>query len=77
KIVGSQGAESLDNLVSKSFEIQRKLSKSKSNFSSELLYRCIISEEKPTPVLPQYIQDGFNWMKETLTSNTSMKDGDE
>ncbi|HHG3529927.1 TPA: ATP-dependent endonuclease [Vibrio parahaemolyticus] len=76
-IVGSQGSESLDNLISKSYEIQRKLSKSKSDFSSELLYRCIISEEQPTPVLPQYIQDGFNWMKETLTSSTSMKNGDE
>ncbi|WP_081669205.1 AAA family ATPase [Photobacterium halotolerans] len=76
-IVGSQGSESLENLKSKSFEIQRKLSKSKSDFSSELLYRCIISEEKATPVLPQYIQDGFNWIKETLTSSTSMKSGDE
>ncbi|MHA2849776.1 AAA family ATPase [Vibrio harveyi] len=77
KIVGSQGSESMDNLISKSFEIQRKLSKSKSDFSSELLYRCIIHEEKPIPALPQYIQDGFNWMKETLISSTSMKNGDE
>lgn len=77
KIVGSQGSECLEKLISKSFEIQRKLSKSKNYFSSELLYRCIISEDKPIPELPQYIQDGFNWIKETLNSSTLMKNGDE
>ena len=76
-IVGAQKSQSLEKLKYKSFEIQRKLAKSKSNFSNELLYRCIISEEKPIPLLPQYIQDGFNWMKETLNSNASMKEGDE
>lgn len=77
RIVGAQGSESFKELISKSFEIQRKLSKSKSDFSSELLYRCIVSEGKPIPDLPQYIQDGFNWMKETLISSNPIKEGDE
>lgn len=76
-ILESNGSKSSVNLKSKSYEMQRKLSKSKSDFSSELLYRCIISEKDPTPLLPKYVQDGFSWIKKILTSTTSMKNGDE
>ncbi|WP_272519901.1 MULTISPECIES: AAA family ATPase [unclassified Providencia] len=55
-----------NNLKENSFKLQSKLSDSKNNFSSELLYRCIISDDKDIPNLPKYIIDGFKWLKEKL-----------
>ncbi|EHH3647589.1 AAA family ATPase [Vibrio parahaemolyticus] len=66
-IVKSQDEGNFGELLSKSFEIQRKLSKSKSDFSGELLYKCIVSEDRNIPILPTYIQDGFDWIKETIS----------
>lgn len=63
-IVGSSVDK--NKLKENSFKIQSKLSDSKNNFSSELLYGCIVSDEKNIPNLPQYIIDGFEWLKKEL-----------
>ncbi len=55
-----------NQLKENSFKIQSKLSDSKNNFSSELLYGCIVSDEKNIPNLPQYIINGFTWLIEEL-----------
>ncbi|MEQ5111568.1 AAA family ATPase [Providencia vermicola] len=64
EIVGSPVDK--NKLKENSFKIQNKLSDSKNNFSSELLYGCIVSDEKNIPNLPQYIIDGFKWLNKEL-----------
>ncbi|MGR3294131.1 MAG: AAA family ATPase [Candidatus Scalindua sp.] len=56
-----------EKLKEASYKIQRKLSKSKSDFSNELLYKIIVTDEsKDIPELPKYIKDGFIWLKSAV-----------
>lgn len=64
-IVGE--AENRSNLSSASYKLQRKLSNSKSDFANELLYQLSIKDEGgEVPVLPEYIQDALDWLKDEL-----------
>lgn len=50
-----------------SFKLQKKLSDDKSNFANALLYEILTCEDDTLiPVLPQYISDGLNYLKEKL-----------
>ena len=63
-------ARVLDDLVQNSYKLQRKLSKSKSDFANTLLYEFIINEsaqELPEP--PEYIKEGLEWLQQQLTHN--------
>lgn len=68
ELVGSVEGNEHENLKNNSFQAQRKLSNSKSDFSNQLLYECITSNEKNIPKLPSYIMDGFEWLKKELNS---------
>ena len=64
-IVGDAGNK--ENLKEASYKLQRKLSNSKSDFSNELLYEIIVSDDvKDIPELPKYIKDGFIWLKNAV-----------
>lgn len=67
EIVGDNIPATFSALKEKSYEIQRKLSKSKTDFSGELLYRSIISDDDELPELPKYILDGFDWLTKRLS----------
>ena len=52
-----------EKLKHASYKLQSKLSKSKSDFSNELLYEIVVSEDPGAiPKLPKYIADGLNWL---------------
>ena len=73
-IVGNE--KDKEKLKEASYELQRKLSKSKSDFSNELLYEIIVSDEsKDIPELTKYIKDGFIWLKSAV--KTQVKGGSE
>ena len=56
-----------NNLVQKSYELQNKLSESKSKFANELLYQLSINEdEEQLPKLPNYIENALEWLKTEL-----------
>jgi len=57
------------NLVARSYELQRKLSDSKSKFANELLYQ-LSNEEENLPTLPKYIEDSLTWLKNELGLST-------
>lgn len=62
----------IDNggLVKNSFKFQMKLKDSKSDFANKLLYEILTEKEKEKeniPVLPSYILDGFEFIKEELS----------
>ena len=58
------GAEHNKNkIIEKSYQLQSKLSKSKSDFSNELLYEIVVSDDTGAiPKLPKYINDGLSWL---------------
>lgn len=60
-------------LIDNSYKLQKKLSDSKSNFANDLLYQCIIHEVSEAPKLPNYIQDGFNWLIKSLSTEATPK----
>lgn len=64
-IVGKPGNENYKNSIKKSFEWQKKLSSSKSDFANTLLYN-IYSQEDETPILPTYIEHGLIWLESKL-----------
>lgn len=65
EIVGDP--KNTNNLVQKSYELQNKLSESKSKFANELLYQLSINEdEEQLPKLPNYIKDALAWLKTEL-----------
>ena len=65
EIVGNP--KNTNNLVQKSYELQNKLSESKSKFANELLYQLSINEdEEQLPKLPNYIEDALAWLKTEL-----------
>lgn len=52
-----------DKLKEESYKLQSKLSKSKSDFSNELLYEIVVSDDaEEIPKLPKYIADGLSWL---------------
>lgn len=56
-----------NNLLQKSYELQRKLSDDKSKFANELLYQLSNEEDDNNlPKLPDYIEDAFQWLKDEL-----------
>lgn len=59
-----------NNLLKRSYELQSKLgaNQKKSEFSSKLLCELIINEDSAFKI-PQYIQDGFNWLSKTLNAD--------
>lgn len=73
-IVGNE--KDKEKLKEASYELQRKLSKSKSDFSNELLYEIIVTDEsKDIPELPKYIKDGFIWLKSAVKTQVKGSSG--
>lgn len=61
--------ENKNKLANNSFKLQKKLSKSKSDFANELLYQLSInSDNEINPSLPKYIEDAIDWLKIKLKS---------
>lgn len=55
------------NLKSKSYMLQKKLSNSKSNFANTLLFEYLTLKSGPSvPILPDYIENGLEWLKKEL-----------
>ncbi len=54
-----------NNNSSKAYEWQIKLSDTKSEFANSILYRLLV-EDKDIPVLPQYIQDALEYIKNAI-----------
>lgn len=54
-------------LAKNSYKLQNKLSASKSDFANMMLFEIIMNDDKDTiPDLPQYIQDGLEFIKDKL-----------
>ncbi|MFH2049371.1 MAG: AAA family ATPase, partial [bacterium] len=52
-----------EKLKHASYQMQSKLSKSKSDFSNEILYEIVVSDDLGSiPELPKYITDGLRWL---------------
>ena len=61
--------ENRKNLADNSYKLQKKLSKSKSDFANTLLYELSIEDDKEKhPRLPNYIKNALDWIKTKLTS---------
>lgn len=54
-----------DNNSSMAYKWQRKLCDSKSEFSSSILYKLLV-EDGNNPVLPKYLQDALEYIKEAI-----------
>lgn len=55
------------NLICNSYKLQKKLSDSKSDFSNNLLFSFLSAEEGDVlPSLPNYIEDGLEWLTNKL-----------
>ena len=54
-----------DNNSSMAYKWQRKLSDSKSEFSSSILYKLLV-EDGDVPVLPKYLQDALEYIKKAI-----------
>jgi putative ATP-dependent endonuclease of the OLD family len=74
-IVGEGDEKDLSKLVERSFELQRKLASSKSDFANTLLYKMIVSGGDSLD-LPTYMKDGLEWLSNELDASLSSK-GDE
>jgi len=67
---GSEGEKSRINLIHNSYKLQKKLSDSKSKFSNELLFSLLSAEEHEVlPQLPNYLEDGLDWLVTKLKAN--------
>lgn len=73
-IVGSDESKDLSKLVERSFELQRKLADSKSDFANTLLYKIIVSEGNH-PDLPTYIKEGLEWLAGRLDASFALNGG--
>lgn len=70
EIVQDGEQKNLSNIVQNSYKLQRKLSKSKSDFANTLLYEFINDDtSQELPKLPEYIKDGLKWLQQQLTHN--------
>lgn len=55
-----------EKIKNNSYKLQVKLKNDKSEFANRILYE-LLSNEQPNEIkLPQYIQDGFSWLREKL-----------
>ena len=54
-----------ENMEKRSYELQRRLSNSKSDFANEILYEVITNDQHGIE-LPKYIKDGLDFIKEKL-----------
>jgi predicted ATP-dependent endonuclease of OLD family len=54
-----------NNNSSKAYEWQRKLSDTKSEFANLILYKLLV-EDKDIPVLPRYLQDALEYIKNAI-----------
>ena len=54
-----------NNNSSKAYEWQRKLSDTKSEFANLILYKLLV-EDKDIPVLPQYLRDALEYIKNAI-----------
>ncbi len=68
KIVQDGASFQYEKLLKKSYELQSKLgsNKKKSEFSNALLFELIVNKNSDFQT-PLYIQDGFDWLSETLS----------
>lgn len=65
EIVG--GEINKDKLKEESYKLQSKLSKSKSDFTNEVLYEIVVSDDTGAiPGLPKYITDGLSWLASSV-----------
>ena len=56
-----------NKLKDASYKFQSKLSKSKSDFSNELLYEIVVCDDAVAiPKLPKYITDGMGWLSSSV-----------
>jgi len=69
QIVGKGNDVDYNCLKSNSYKLQKKLSDKKSEFSNTLLFKSIVAEGQDAINLPSYIQDGFNWLANTLSNS--------
>lgn len=58
-----------ENNSSKAYEWQKKLSDSKSEFASSILY-ALLTKDSDIPELPKYLQDTLNYIKSELNGGT-------
>ena len=73
KIIGLE--EHRENLKENSYFLQKKLSKSKSEFANELLYQWMIEDDSDKhPKFPQYIEDGLNHLSKKILSYLGIKE---
>lgn len=69
EIVGKQADR--NKIKDASYKLQSKLSKSKSDFSNELLYEIVICDDAGAiPKPPKYIADGLTWLISSLKKQT-------
>lgn len=69
-ILGS--CEARKNLISNSYKLQKKISDSKSTFSNELLFSLLSADgDDDIPNLPNYLQNGLDWLVTKLQINDS------
>lgn len=61
------GHNSRENLFSRSYMLQKKLSDSKSDFSNKLLFKFLSAEVgEDLPKLPNYLESGLKWLESKL-----------
>jgi putative ATP-dependent endonuclease of OLD family len=71
-IVNSDDKQLRINLIKHSYRLQKKLSDSKSKFSNELLFSLLSAEkDEDIPNLPNYLEDGLDWLVTKLHANDS------
>lgn len=59
--------KSFNSIKENSYKLQNKLTKCKSDFANELLYKIITKGEQiEIPSLPKYIKDGIEWLTRKL-----------
>lgn len=67
RIVGKEGEIDYEKNKSSSYEWQKKLSSSKSDFANTLIYH-MLSSDSEHPKMPSYIDSGIDWLKSKLNA---------
>jgi hypothetical protein len=69
-ILNLGGKENRENLIYHSYKLQKKLSDSKSDFSNELIFGLLSSEDNSNFLqLPNYLNSGLDWLVTKLQTN--------
>lgn len=75
KILKANGKESTENLIYHSYELQKKLSNSKSELSNQLLYKLLAEKKEDNiPSLPNYLETGLSWLAGKLAPSSAAAD---